>query len=35
MIKKDFDERFLKNRDESGRMIIVSLRTGTKFYIDP
>lgn len=35
MVKKDFDERFLKNRDESGRMIVVSLRTGTKFYVEP
>ena len=31
----DFDKRFLESRDDSGRFIVTSFRTGKKYYIEP
>lgn len=30
----DFNSRFLKNRDDTGRFIVVSKRTGKKYYVE-
>ena len=32
---KDFIKKFLTERDESGRFIIVSYRTGKRYFVEP
>jgi len=32
---KDFKKRFLTNRDETGRFIVRSLKTGKAYYVEP
>jgi len=34
-INQEFLKNFLKDRDEIGREIVVSFRTGRKYYIEP
>lgn len=31
----DFNKRFLHERDDTGRFIVVSTRTGKKYYVEP
>lgn len=31
----DFNKRFLTNRDETGRFIVKSFRTGKSYYVEP
>ena len=31
----DFNKRFLESRDDSGRFIVESYRTGKKYYVEP
>lgn len=35
MEKGSFDKRFLADRDETGRFIVVSKKTGVKYYVEP
>ncbi len=35
MITQELHERFMTNTDESGRFIVVSNRTGRKYYVEP
>ena len=32
---QDFNKRFLSDRDDTGRFIVVSARTGKKYYVEP
>lgn len=34
MLSEDFKKNFLINSEETGRFIVISLRTGTKFYVE-
>lgn len=34
-MEKDFRQRFLENRDETGRYIVYSIRTGRSYYVEP
>lgn len=34
-MEADFNTRFLENRDETGRYIVYSIRTGRKYYVEP
>jgi hypothetical protein len=33
-MNNDFNKRFLTNRDDTGRFIVVSARTGKKYYVE-
>lgn len=35
MLDKDFRKRFLVNRDDTGRFIVRSLKTGKAYYVEP
>ena len=35
MKTKDFNKRFMTNRDETGRFIVKSIRTGKSYYVEP
>ena len=32
---KEFNQKFLMNRDSTGRFIVKSLRTGKSYYVEP
>lgn len=34
MKKEDFQQKFLEDRDESGRFIVKSIRTGRSYYVE-
>lgn len=34
-MKKLFNEQFLENRDESGRFVVYSIRTGKRYCVEP
>lgn len=34
-IKEGFEKQFLVNRDDSGRFIVISYRTGRKYFVEP
>jgi hypothetical protein len=34
-MKNGFEKQFLVNRDETGRFIVVSYRTGKKYFVEP
>ena len=35
MISKEIKKRFLRDTDETGRFIVVSNKTGVKYYVEP
>jgi hypothetical protein len=35
MITKQFTQNFLENRDETGRFIVTSIRTGHSYFVEP
>lgn len=35
MLTDEFKKRFLTDTDESGRFIVISNRTGRKYYVEP
>lgn len=35
MIKNDVKQKFVTNTDETGRMIVKSIRTGKTYYVEP
>jgi hypothetical protein len=34
-MKNDFKKRFLTDRDESGRFVVTSLKTGKQYFVEP
>jgi len=34
MLSKDFNKKFLFNRDETGRFIVKSIKTGKSYYVE-
>jgi len=34
-MKTGFEKQFLVNRDETGRFIVISFRTGNKYFVEP
>ncbi len=34
-ITKEFKEKFMADRDETGRFIVTSFRTGKKYFVEP
>lgn len=35
MLTEEFKKRFLSETDETGRFIVISKRTGKKYYVEP